>query len=83
MKFTSIGSQAKIIGTIATFGGAMIMMLVRGPEVQLFPTNEYYVNNNDASDQISGGIILNDAIKGSLMIMLGCTSGAAFIIYQV
>ncbi|XP_025884597.1 WAT1-related protein At2g37460-like [Solanum lycopersicum] len=82
VKFTSIGSQAKIIGTIATFGGAMIMMLVRGPEVQLFPTNEYYVNNNDASDQISGGIILNDAIKGSLMIMLGCTSGAAFIIYQ-
>ncbi|KAK6772870.1 hypothetical protein RDI58_028108 [Solanum bulbocastanum] len=60
----------------------MIMMVVRGPEVQLFPTNEYYVNNNDASDQISGGIILNDAIKGSLMIMLGCTSGAGFVILQ-
>ncbi|KAH0733893.1 hypothetical protein KY285_009600 [Solanum tuberosum] len=82
VNFTSIGSQVKIIGTIATLGGAMIMMLVRGPEVQLFPTDEYYVNNNDASDQISGGINPIDAIKGSLMIMLGCTSGAGFIILQ-
>ncbi|XP_049398877.1 WAT1-related protein At2g37460-like [Solanum stenotomum] len=82
VNFTSIGSQVKIIGTIATLGGVMIMMLVRGPEVQLFPTDEYYVNNNDASDQISGGINPIDAIKGSLMIMLGCTSGAGFIILQ-
>lgn len=83
MKFTSIGSQVKIIGTIATLGGAIIMMLVRGSEVQLFPANEYYDNNYGSNDQISGGINLKNAIKGSLMIILGCSSGAGFIILQV
>ncbi|XP_055827114.1 WAT1-related protein At2g37460-like [Solanum dulcamara] len=82
VKFTSIGRQVKIIGTIATFGGAIIMMIVRGPEVQLFPTNEYYVNNDGSDQIISGGINLKNAIKGSLMIILGCFSGAGFIILQ-
>ncbi|KAK4730667.1 hypothetical protein R3W88_023655 [Solanum pinnatisectum] len=77
VKLTSIRSQAKIVGTVATVAGAMIMTLVRGPIVELF-----WTTGNVGHDSQSGGLNLSHAIKGSIMITIGCFSWAAFMILQ-
>ncbi|OIT00139.1 PREDICTED: WAT1-related protein At2g37460 isoform X1 [Nicotiana attenuata] len=77
VKLTSIRSQAKIIGTIATVAGAMIMTLVQGPVIELF-----WTKGNSSHESQSGGLNLSHAIKGSLMITIGCFSWAAFMILQ-
>lgn len=78
VKLTSIRSQAKIVGTVATVAGAMIMTLVRGPIVELF-----WTTGNAGHESQSGGLNLSHAIKGSIMITIGCFSWAAFMILQV
>lgn len=77
VKLTSIRSQAKLVGTVATVAGAMIMTLVRGPIVELF-----WTAGNAGHDSQSGGLNLSHAIKGSIMITIGCFSWAAFMILQ-
>lgn len=77
VKLTSIRSQAKIVGTVATVAGAMIMTLVRGPIVELF-----WTKGNASHESQSVGLNLSHAIKGSIMITIGCSSWAAFMILQ-
>ncbi|KAJ4830415.1 hypothetical protein Tsubulata_018092 [Turnera subulata] len=69
-------SQAKILGTIVTVGGAMVMTLVKGAKLPLPWT--------DADVQVSAatGLTKQDPIKGSLMIAVGCVCWAAFVILQ-
>ncbi|KAJ6720390.1 WAT1-RELATED PROTEIN [Salix viminalis] len=69
-------SQAKIAGTIVTVGGAMLMTLVKGTQLDLPWTKGY--------DQIAstGGLTQQDPIKGALMITIGCFCWASFIILQ-
>ncbi|KAG6595300.1 WAT1-related protein, partial [Cucurbita argyrosperma subsp. argyrosperma] len=78
VKIKSIRSQAKIVGTIATVGGAMIMTLIKGPILELFWVNE----KADHQQQQRGDISLQHTIKGSIMITIGCFSWACFMILQ-
>ncbi|PIN15064.1 hypothetical protein CDL12_12295 [Handroanthus impetiginosus] len=77
VKLMSIRSQAKIIGTLATVAGAMIMTLVRGPNID-FPWTKHATNH--AHQQ--GVISLEHSIKGALMITIGCFSWSCFMILQ-
>ncbi|KAL0338347.1 UNVERIFIED_CONTAM: WAT1-related protein [Sesamum angustifolium] len=77
VKLMSIRSQAKIIGTLATVAGAMIMTLVRGPNIDLPWTK---VMTDHARQQ--GEVNLQHSIKGALMITVGCFSWACFMILQ-
>ena len=70
-------SQAKIIGTIVTVGGAMLMTLVKGTQLDLPWTREY---DQQAS---TSALTKQDPIKGALMIATGCVCWASFIILQV
>ena len=70
-------SQAKIIGTIVTVGGAMLMTLVKGTQLDLPWTKGY---DQHAS---TGGLTKQDPIKGAVMITIGCACWASFIILQV
>ncbi|KAL8480520.1 hypothetical protein ACS0TY_027164 [Phlomoides rotata] len=78
VKLMSIRSQAKIIGTLGSVAGAMIMTLVMGPHIHL-PWTRETIGHADADaahhDQ-------QHTIKGALMITLGCFSWACFIILQ-
>lgn len=76
VKCRSIRSQAKIVGTVATVGGAMMMTLIKGPALTW--------SKNSASDHGVKplDISVHDAIKGSIMITIGCFSWAAFVILQ-
>lgn len=76
VKFRSIRSQAKIIGTVATLGGAMMMTLIKGPALNIWS------KSNPSSGVKQLDISVHDAIRGSIMISIGCFSWAAFVILQ-
>lgn len=77
VRLMSIRSQAKIVGTIATVAGAMIMTLVRGPDIGL-----PWTNGRGSHEHQYNGVTLKHSIKGSIMITLGCFSWACFMILQ-
>ncbi|KAI3468740.1 hypothetical protein Pfo_025403 [Paulownia fortunei] len=73
----SIRSHAKILGTLVTVGGAMIMTLISGPVIGLPWTHKSHdahasTNPNDKQDPI----------KGALMITAGCFGYSLFYILQ-
>lgn len=70
-------SQAKILGTIVTVGGAMLMTLVNGPMLTLPWTR------STSHHQYTGSTASQDPIKGALMITAGCFCWASFMILQV
>ncbi|XP_047330530.1 WAT1-related protein At2g37460-like [Impatiens glandulifera] len=77
IRINSTHSQAKVIGTITTLGGAMLMTLVKGPVLDLVWTRgrtNHHTNGNF--------VTLRHSIKGSLMITTGCFSWASFMILQ-
>ncbi|XP_022634892.1 WAT1-related protein At2g37460-like isoform X2 [Vigna radiata var. radiata] len=77
IKLKSTRSQAKVVGTLATVAGAMIMTLIKGPILDLFGTHANNTNNLQ-----NGGVNLEHAIKGSVMIIISCFSCACFMILQ-
>jgi hypothetical protein len=74
----SVHSQAKIVGTVATVVGAMLMTLLKGPILNIFG-----IHGSSAQIQHNSGANLQHAIKGSIMITIGCFSCACFMILQV
>ncbi|KAL6520991.1 hypothetical protein OROGR_017560 [Orobanche gracilis] len=78
VKVMSLRSQAKIIGTVATVSGAMIMTLVTGPNIDLPWTRQEGLTHSHKLTQVN----LQDSIKGAIMITVGCLSWACFMILQ-
>ncbi|XP_075667973.1 WAT1-related protein At2g39510-like isoform X1 [Castanea sativa] len=65
------GSQAKVLGTIVTIGGAMLMTLVKGPSwIWPWTYKHGYQESTSAGNK-------QDVIKGALMMLAGffCWSG--------
>ncbi|XP_048634525.1 WAT1-related protein At2g37460 isoform X2 [Brassica napus] len=75
VKLRCIRSAGKVIGTLATVGGAMIMTLVKGPVLDLFWTKGASAQNTDGTD-------IHSAIKGAVLVTIGCFSYACFMILQ-
>ncbi|KAE8730449.1 WAT1-related protein [Hibiscus syriacus] len=78
VNFRSIRSHGKLIGTLATVAGAMVMTLMKGPAIELFWTKGS-INHEAAAKNRTD---LHDSIKGGLMITVGCFSYACFVILQ-
>ncbi|KAK7393638.1 hypothetical protein VNO78_22196 [Psophocarpus tetragonolobus] len=74
IKIRSIHSQAKVVGTLATVSGAMIMTLLKGPV--LFGS---HINNDHGQHN---GTNMQHTITGFVMITIGCFSWACFVILQ-
>ncbi|XP_019444391.1 PREDICTED: WAT1-related protein At2g37460-like [Lupinus angustifolius] len=74
----SIHSQAKMVGTIVTVAGAMVMTLLKGPILQFLGTH----GNNNHNHQNGGANNLQHVIKGSIMITIGCFCWAGFMVLQ-
>ncbi|KAK3422455.1 hypothetical protein EUGRSUZ_G02912 [Eucalyptus grandis] len=68
-------SQAKILGTLVTIGGAMIMTLGKGPVLDL-----PWTKSTSAHVDLDG--VAQKPIEGALMITAGCFCWASFIILQ-
>ncbi|XP_076901184.1 WAT1-related protein At2g37460-like [Bidens hawaiensis] len=73
----SIRSQAKVVGTITTVAGAMVMTLVKGPVLELFWTKGRYSRN-----ATNNGVDLHHSLKGAIMIIIGIFSWACFMVLQ-
>ncbi|XP_057971233.1 WAT1-related protein At2g37460-like isoform X2 [Malania oleifera] len=78
VKIKDVRSQAKVIGTLATVAGAMVLSLVKGPIIELIW--EKGRRNYDISEE--GATSARNTIKGSLLIIIGCFSWASSIIVQ-
>ncbi|KAG9149680.1 hypothetical protein Leryth_012405 [Lithospermum erythrorhizon] len=76
VKLKRFHSQAKVIGTLGTVAGAMVMTLVRGPLLNLPWTNAI------TSQSHGNGIDLQHSIKGAILITIGCFCWASFVILQ-
>ncbi|KAI7753219.1 hypothetical protein M8C21_016041 [Ambrosia artemisiifolia] len=74
----SMRSQAKVIGTLTTVAGAMLMTLVKGPLLELFWTKGR-INDKYA---IHNGVDLQHSLKGAFMIVVGCFSWSCFMVLQ-
>ncbi|XP_043699754.1 WAT1-related protein At2g37460-like [Telopea speciosissima] len=71
-------SIAKVVGTIVTVGGAMLMTLIKGPSIDLAWTKGRtgsQLDRTEASDH-------QQPLKGALMITAGCVCWAGFVILQ-
>ncbi|AEC09403.1 WAT1-related protein [Arabidopsis thaliana] len=75
VKLRCIRSTGKVVGTLATVGGAMIMTLVKGPVLDLFWTKGVSAHNTAGTD-------IHSAIKGAVLVTIGCFSYACFMILQ-
>ncbi|KAL7208771.1 hypothetical protein ACSBR1_030493 [Camellia fascicularis] len=76
VKIKDVRSQAKVIGTIVTFGGALAMTLYKGPIINLFwsPKTSHIVLSNDSSDK--------HWLSGTLCLLVGCVAWSCFFILQ-
>ncbi|PON49456.1 Plant-drug/metabolite exporter [Parasponia andersonii] len=71
-------SQAKVLGTVVTLGGAMLMTMLNGPALNLPWTKQDQHHDhhsiNAANNQVS--------IKGAIMITASCACCAIYVILQ-
>ncbi|CAF1868200.1 WAT1-related protein At2g37460 isoform X1 [Brassica napus] len=73
VKLRSMRSASKVIGTMASVGGTMIMTLVKGPALDLFWTKGPSAQNTTGTD-------IHSSIKGAVLVTIGCFSYACFFI---
>ncbi|KAE9451452.1 hypothetical protein C3L33_16704, partial [Rhododendron williamsianum] len=72
-------SQAKVMGTLVTVGGAMVMTLVKGALIDLpWTKGEGHGSHDQAA--IASATDQQDPTKGALMMGSGCFCWAAFYI---
>ncbi|XP_021645384.2 WAT1-related protein At4g08290-like [Hevea brasiliensis] len=76
IRIKEIRSQAKVIGTLVTFGGALLMTLYKGPLIHLIWSSKatHHENSAHSSDK--------HWLAGTLLILVGCVSWSAFYILQ-
>ncbi|XP_038886476.1 WAT1-related protein At4g08290-like [Benincasa hispida] len=77
LNIKQVRGVAKVIGTLVTFAGALVLTLYKGPILDFFWTQKtnHHVN--------SGGVAVNQHwVAGTLFILLGCVSWSSFYIIQ-
>ncbi|AES71310.1 nodulin MtN21/EamA-like transporter family protein [Medicago truncatula] len=72
-----IRSIAKVIGTLVTFAGALMMILYKGPQIHLFYSPKTAHNSASHDTQT-----LKHWVSGTLFLMLGCVAWSSFFILQ-
>ncbi|KAK7385207.1 hypothetical protein VNO78_30920 [Psophocarpus tetragonolobus] len=79
VKIKEIRSQAKVIGTLVTFGGALLMTLYKGPEINLFNHPNTSHHKLDASHSQQGH---KHWVTGTVFLCIGCLAWSSFYILQ-
>ncbi|XVF24524.1 hypothetical protein REPUB_Repub13aG0135600 [Reevesia pubescens] len=69
--------QAKIVGTMVTVGGAMLMTLYKGPIVELFWSKNIHLKSSNATD-----ITDKDWVKGSILLIIATLAWASLFVLQ-
>ncbi|KAK2442217.1 WAT1-related protein [Trifolium repens] len=77
LKWKDIRSQAKVFGTLVTFGGALVMAIYKGPGFNIFHSGSTTQNQNGTQ-----GSSHNHQTSGALYILMGCVALSSFYILQ-
>ncbi|XP_010534299.1 PREDICTED: WAT1-related protein At2g39510-like [Tarenaya hassleriana] len=83
-----VHSQAMIMGTIVTVGGAMAMALVKGPSMDIpwvhnhHKIHDMYLNLLQQQSHQTKSTTSHDPTKGALFVASGCLCWAAFTTLQ-
>ncbi|XP_022636367.1 WAT1-related protein At4g08290 isoform X1 [Vigna radiata var. radiata] len=78
MKIKEVACQAKLIGTIVTFGGTLLMALYKGPVITLMKSSTTHA----AQPQTLNNPTANHWILGTCFLLIGCAGFSAFYILQ-
>ncbi|XP_029150178.2 WAT1-related protein At4g08290 [Arachis hypogaea] len=78
VKIRDVRSQAKVIGTLVTFGGAVAMALYKGPGFNIFHSAAATTQNNGDAGLASH----KHQTVGALYILIGCVALSSFYILQ-
>ncbi|KAK1279320.1 WAT1-related protein [Acorus gramineus] len=76
IKLKSPRSQAKIIGTLVTIAGALVMIMYKGPILDLFH------NQGHGHHDSAGSPDEANWLKGTLMLLASCVCWSSFYILQ-
>ncbi|KAK1555752.1 hypothetical protein Q3G72_030909 [Acer saccharum] len=78
LNIKKIHSQAKVIGTLVTFGGALLMTMYKGPVINLIgsSTSSHHESSSDSSDSHEHWV------AGTLLILVGCVAWSCFYVVQ-
>ncbi|XP_042980195.1 LOW QUALITY PROTEIN: WAT1-related protein At4g08290-like [Carya illinoinensis] len=81
VKIKEVQGQAKVIGTILTLAGALLMTLYRGPVIDLIWSRKMaYSSSMMSSDH--KWLIAPPLLIGTFFILIGCVAWSAFYILQ-
>lgn len=73
--------QAKIIGTVVTVAGAMLMTLYKGPLVEMFWSKHVHPRKSYVTD--TTGTTDKDWFLGSILLIIATLAWAALFVLQV
>jgi len=77
LKLKEVRSVAKVIGTLVTFGGALLMAIYKGPAFNLFHSGSTTHHENGSTSHN------NHQMAGAIYILKGCMPLSCFYILQV
>jgi len=75
--------QAKVVGTLVTVAGAMLMTLYKGPIVELFWTEHVHPHQAATTVPISTESADKDWFLGSIFLIIATLAWASLFILQV
>ncbi|KAM1022970.1 WAT1-related protein At4g08290-like [Malus sylvestris] len=78
VKIKEVRSQAKVIGTLVTFAGALLMTLYKGPVIDLLWSHKTSSHHESSSSTTSN----QHWIAGTLFILLGSVAWSCFYVLQ-
>ncbi|KAL5225454.1 hypothetical protein ABZP36_012093 [Zizania latifolia] len=81
VKLRSLHSQAKIVGTVCTVAGAVLMILYHGPVVQ-FPWSRAHNNHHGGGAGTAASASATSWLNGTIMIIASCVCWSGFFILQ-
>lgn len=80
LSMKQVRSQAKIVGTLLSVGGAMLMTLYKGPAVHMFWSPHHH--HHDKYVKSASAVPDKDWIQGSLLVIASCLAWAGFFVLQ-